>query len=123
MNKKTVLLVEDNDDSREMMKFFLERRGFHVIEASDGEQGVLLSKSESPDLIFMDLSMPVIDGIEATKLIRSNKKTSNIPVVVMSGHCDQPDLMKRVLEAGAAACLNKPVDIPTIETLLKRLIY
>jgi CheY-like chemotaxis protein len=98
----------------------LNLKNFRVVEASDGEQGVRFAQSEVPDLILMDLNMPVMDGFEAMKLIRSSEKTSHIPIVVISAHCWEFDWKKRVLDAGAVECLDKPIDLPIIEALLRR---
>jgi two-component system, cell cycle response regulator DivK len=108
MNK--ILLVEDNEMNRDMLSRRLERKGFEVIIAVDGQQGVDLAGSESPALILMDLSLPVIDGWEATRQIKADPATQNIPVIALTAHAMAGDEQK-AREAGCDDYDTKPVDI------------
>ena len=108
MNK--ILLVEDNEMNRDMLSRRLERKGFEVVIAVDGQQGVDLAGSESPALILMDLSLPVIDGWEATRQIKANPATQNIPVIALTAHAMAGDEQK-AREAGCDDYDTKPVDI------------
>ena len=105
-----ILLVEDNDMNRDMLSRRLERKAFEVIIAVDGQAGVNLATSESPDLILMDLSLPVIDGWEATRQIKGDPATQNIPVIALTAHAMSGDEEK----ARAAGCDDydtKPVNL------------
>jgi len=104
-----ILLVEDNEMNRDMLSRRLMRKGFDVEMALDGQQGVDMAKSLSPDLILMDLSLPVLDGWEATKAIKGDPKTENIPVIALTAHAMAGD-REKALEAGANEYDTKPVD-------------
>ena len=108
MNK--ILLVEDNEMNRDMLSRRLERKGFEVIIAVDGQQGVELAGSEAPALILMDLSLPIIDGWEATRLIKADPATQNIPVIALTAHAMAGDEQK-AREAGCDDYDTKPVDL------------
>ena len=81
-----ILIVEDNEMDRDMLSRRLERKGFSVVMAEDGQKGVDMSKTENPDLILMDLSLPVMDGWEATSTIKADPDTSSIPIIVLTAH-------------------------------------
>ena len=105
-----ILLVEDNEMNRDMLSRRLERKGYSVIIAIDGQAGINMATSESPDLILMDLSLPVIDGWEATRQIKANSATQSIPVVALTAHAMAGDEQK-ALEAGCDEYDTKPVDL------------
>ncbi|MCK5383894.1 MAG: response regulator [Gammaproteobacteria bacterium] len=105
-----ILLVEDNEMNRDMLSRRLERKEFEVIIAVDGQAGVNMAASESPDLILMDLSLPVVDGWEATRQIKANPATQSIPVIALTAHAMAGDEQK-ALEAGCDDYDTKPVDI------------
>ena len=105
-----ILLVEDNEMNRDMLSRRLERKGFSVIIAIDGQAGINMATSESPDLILMDLSLPVIDGWEATRQIKANSVTQLIPVIALTAHAMAGDEQK-ALEAGCDEYDTKPVDL------------
>ena len=107
MNK--ILLVEDNEMNRDMLSRRLERKGFEVVIAVDGQAGVEMASSTSPDIILMDLSLPVIDGWEATRQIKANPATQPIPVIALTAHAMAGDEQK-ALEAGCDGYDTKPVD-------------
>lgn len=110
MSAKTILIVEDNYDNRAIYTVALEIAGFEVIEAYNGEAGVELARERRPDLIIMDLSMPVLDGWGAMEKLRSDPRTSHIPVLALSAHVVLNGDYRRSREAGFAAYLTKPVE-------------
>ncbi len=105
-----ILLVEDNELNRDMLKRRLERNGFTVLTAEDGGQGLTMAQSESPDLILMDMSLPGMNGWEATHRLKSMKETQSIPVLGLSAHAMKAD-RERALNAGCDDYDTKPVDI------------
>ena len=104
-----ILIVEDNEMNRDMLSRRLERKGFSVVMAEDGQKGVDMSKSESPDLILMDLSLPVMDGWAATSAIKADTQTNSIPIIVLTAHAMAGD-REKALEAGADEYDTKPID-------------
>jgi two-component system cell cycle response regulator DivK len=118
-----ILLVEDNEMSRDMLSRRLQRRGYEVIVALDGQQGVDMARSEKPDLVLMDMSLPVVDGWEATRLIKTSNATKSIPVMAITAHAMAGD-KERAFQVGCDDYEIKPVDLPRllvkIEALLKR---
>lgn len=103
-----ILLVEDNEMNRDMLSRRLKRKGFEVVIAVDGQAGVDMAKSESPDLILMDLSLPIMDGWEATRNIKGDGATQSIPVIALTAHAMQGD-EEKALEAGCDDYDTKPV--------------
>lgn len=118
---ETVLLVEDTEDNRFMMRRLLEMSGYHVIEATNGEEAVRLADSERPDLILMDLSLPVIDGLAATRAIRKLEGFKETPIVAVSAH-DTSDFQGEALAAGCNSYITKPIDFSQLEILIARLL-
>ena len=114
----TVMVVDDADDIRELICMQLRRKGYRVVEAANGAEAVRLSSLEHPGLILMDLSMPVMDGYEATRRIHGCKETSGIPIVAVSAFCDSYN-RQQAMEAGCVECVGKPVDFTHIHRLLK----
>ena len=118
-----ILLVEDNEMNRDMLSRRLQRRGYEVVIAVDGGQGVALAQTERPDLILMDMSLPVLDGWEATRQLKADPETSGIPVIALTAHAMAGDQQK-ALEAGCDDYDTKPVELPRllgkIEALLAR---
>jgi CheY-like chemotaxis protein len=118
-----VLLVEDNEMNRDMLSRRLVRRGYEVVVAVDGESGLALAGSEAPDLILMDMSLPVLDGWEATRRLKAAPATQHIPVIALTAHAMSSDRDK-ALEAGCDDYDTKPVELPRllgkIEALLNR---
>lgn len=117
-----ILIAEDFDDTRQMMRLLLEMRGHHVVEAANGQEAVELATRARPDLILMDLNMPVLDGITATMLLRERPETSGVPVVAVTAHCGDLEWRERALAAGCVECVEKPVDFERLERLLDRLL-
>jgi len=104
-----ILIVEDNEMNRDMLSRRLERKGFDVVMAVDGQAGVDMALSEKPDLILMDMSLPVMDGWEATRKIKADSETKNIPVIALTAHAMADDEQK-ALEAGCDDYDTKPVN-------------
>lgn len=117
----TVLLVEDTEDNRFMMRRLLEMAGYRVVEATNGEEAVELAGSERPHLILMDLSLPVIDGLAATRAIRKLDGLGEIPIVAVSAH-DTSDFQAEALAAGCNGYITKPIDFSQLEQLIARLL-
>jgi two-component system cell cycle response regulator DivK len=118
-----ILLVEDNEMNRDMLSRRLIRKGYDVVMAEDGRQGVDLAASAAPDLILMDMSLPVIDGWEATRRIKAADATKAIPIIALTAHA-MVGSEQQALEAGCDDFDTKPVDLPRllgkIEALLQR---
>lgn len=118
-----ILLVEDNEMNRDMLSRRLERRGYQVVTAPDGAQGVALAAAEAPDVILMDMSLPVIDGWEATRRLKSDPVTSPIPVIALTAHAMAGD-RERAAEAGCDDYDTKPIELlrllSKVENLLAR---
>jgi len=119
--RRRILLVEDSEDNRAMMKRLLEMSGYEVREAINGEQAVEKAQSISPDLILMDLSLPRIDGLTASRLIRRIPQLKQVPIVVVSAH-DTSDFHAEALASGCNEYVTKPIDFGQLELLLKRLV-
>jgi two-component system, cell cycle response regulator DivK len=113
----TVLVVEDFEDNRFMLRRLLEMSGYHVIEAINGKQAVDLALSESPDVILMDLSLPMLDGLAATRRIRENQSSRRVPIVAVSAH-DSSDFHAEALAAGCDAYVTKPIDFDHLVVVL-----
>lgn len=108
-----ILLVEDNEMNRDMLSRRLERRGFTVTIAADGGVGVELARSSAPDLILMDMSLPVIDGWEATRILKADPATAKIPVIALTAHAMAEDRAK-AMAAGCDDFDTKPVELPRL---------
>ena len=108
-----ILIVEDNEMNRDMLSRRLQRRGFATIIATDGGAGVAMARSEQPDLILMDMSLPVIDGWEATRQIKADPATARIPIIALTAHAMTSDRDK-ALQAGCNDYDTKPVDLPRL---------
>lgn len=105
-----ILLVEDNEMNRDMLSRRLKRNGYDVVIAVDGRQGVEMAASETPDLILMDMSLPVIDGWEATRQVKQNQATRKIPIIALTAHAMAGD-REKAIEAGCEDYDTKPVEI------------
>jgi CheY-like chemotaxis protein len=116
-----VLIVEDFEDTRFLMRLELEKRGFRVLEATDGEQGVEFAARERPDIIIMDIGLPHIDGIEATRRIRNDNTMRDVLIVALTAH-HETEYRAQALAAGCDAYLTKPVDFDWLIDLLGRLL-
>ena len=118
-----ILIVEDNEMNRDMLSRRLIRRGFEIVMAVDGAEGIAAAKTETPDLVLMDMSLPVVDGWEATRRLKADAATAAIPVIGLTAHAMAGD-RDRVIEAGCDDYDTKPVELPRllqkIEALLAR---
>jgi CheY-like chemotaxis protein len=112
-----ILYIEDNEDNIFMLKSRLERKGFHVEVAKDGEEGIALARHSKPDLIIMDISLPKKDGYAATQFLKQEGETKSIPIIVLTAHALPKD-KELALEAGADEYESKPVDF---QRLLKKI--
>lgn len=110
MTKKRVLLVEDNEDNFELVRFLLERAGYEVLAGYDGKEALELARRELPDLILMDLSLPGIDGWTAGRELKTDPITSHIPLLALTAHT-LPGDRKRAMEAGFDGYISKPIDV------------
>ncbi len=116
-----ILLVEDNEMNRDMLSRRLTRRGYDVVIAEDGQQGVDMATSERPDLILMDMSLPVMDGWEATRRIKAVQETSTIPVIALTAHAMAEDRDK-ALAAGCDDYDIKPIELPRLLEKIEKLL-
>jgi two-component system, cell cycle response regulator DivK len=116
-----VLLIEDNEMNRDMLSRRLIRRGFQVVFAIDGQQGVDLARSERPDIILMDMSLPVIDGWEATRQVKADEATRGVPVIGLTAHAMSGD-RERAIEAGCDDYDTKPVELDRLIGKIERLL-
>lgn len=117
----TVLLVEDTEDNRQMLRRLLEMSGYRVVEAINGKEAVEVASRERPKTILMDLSLPLIDGLAATRRIRSLPELNKVPIIAVSAH-DTADFHSEALAAGCDAYITKPIDYPELEGLIKDLL-
>lgn len=117
----TLLLVEDNEMNRDMLTRRLQRRGYEILPALNGQEAVELASARLPDLILMDMSLPVLDGWQATRLIKSAAPTSAIPVVALTAHALQQD-REQALAAGCDEFETKPVDLEALVRKIERLL-
>ena len=113
---KTVLIVEDYVDIRAMMKFLVEGFGYQVVEAADGQEAVEKVKKFRPDLILMDLSLPVMDGLTATQIIRKFDGLGKVPIIAVTAYGNS--YYRRAMEAGCDDLINKPLDFNNLEPML-----
>jgi CheY-like chemotaxis protein len=118
-----ILYIEDDEMNRDMLSRRLERRGYQVILALNGEEGVAIAQSEAPDLILMDLSLPVMNGWEAARRLKGDHQTRSIPIIALTAHAMEGD-MQKAIESGCDDYDSKPIDLPQllvkIEGLLNR---
>jgi len=110
---KRILLVEDNDMNRDMLSRRLIKKGYEIIEAVNGREAVDKSKSEKPDLILMDLSLPEIDGWEATRMIKADKSTKHIPIIALTAHAMSGD-KEKAIGSGCDDYDTKPINLPQL---------
>ena len=116
-----ILVVEDNEMNRDMLSRRLERRGYEVIVAVDGEEGVARAKAEVPDLVLMDMSLPILDGWEATRQLKGAPETKSIPIVALTAHAMSGD-REKALDAGCDDFDTKPIDLPRLLSKVEGLL-
>lgn len=118
MNIK-ILIVDDNENNKKLLSFILKKDGHETIEAKDGEEGVRLAKENLPALIFMDIQMPIMDGVTAMKLLRSEPATSKIPVIALTSYAMRGDHAK-FIEEGFDNYIAKPIKVKEVLELVKK---
>ena len=119
--KRTILIVEDNEDNRLIYSTYLEFSGYRVIEAVDGERGISMTRSEQPDLVLMDVSLPFTDGWTATRILKSDPSTAHIPIIALTAHALAPD-QARAYEVGCNSYLAKPIEPRLVIAEVERLL-
>jgi two-component system cell cycle response regulator DivK len=117
----TILLVEDNEVNREMMRRRLQRRGYEVTDAVDGQEAITKAHTEHPSIILMDMSLPIIDGWDATARLKADAATSAIPIIGLTAHAMVEDKQK-ALEAGCDDYATKPVEFEKLLALIERFV-
>lgn len=117
----TILLAEDTDDIRSLLKLMLEMKGYRIVEAIHGQQALDIASLEIPDLIFMDLNMPVLTGWEATRQLRLIPAMHGIPIIGLSAHC-RDGWRSEAIEAGCDECIQKPIDNDVLDTVLSHFL-
>ena len=115
---KTILIAEDYPDSRSFMRFLLEDYGYSTLEAENGEQAVEIAKERHPDLILMDMSMPIMDGLTATQIIRKCDGMSRLPIIAVTSF--GKSYYRQAMEAGCDDLINKPVDSAILQPILNQ---
>ncbi|HEY0338600.1 MAG TPA: response regulator [Burkholderiales bacterium] len=115
-----ILVVDDEPDIRDTLKVLLQMKGHSVDIAANGQQAIEMAEERLPDVVFMDLKMPVMDGLTATQLLRAGASTKEVPIVCVSAYLQQDDWRVRALAAGCNECLSKPVDIGRLDLMLSR---
>ena len=118
----TILVVEDYEDTSLAMRLALEDRGYRILEAADGAQAVEVAARERPDIILMDLQLPVLDGLAATERIRANPELGEVIIVAVTAH-QESDYRARALSAGCNAFVSKPIDFEWLNDLLVSLVH
>lgn len=116
--EKKILIVDDFDEARHFMKFLLEGYGYIVSEAADGFEALEKIKQQHPDLVLMDISMPIMDGLAATRIIREHEGTKKLPIIAVTAFGRQ--YYQQAMEAGCSELINKPVEFDTLFSLLEQ---
>ena len=120
--RPTILVVEDFNDTRLLLREVLEMNGYHVVEAVNGWEAVEVATRERPQLILMDLNLPILDGMTATEILRGHEELQDVPVVVMTAH-DTAEFRADAVDAGCTEYLTKPFDMDQLQTLLASLVH
>jgi two-component system cell cycle response regulator DivK len=115
------LIVEDNVDNFELVRFLLDRAGYDVTSAANGREGIEMTRANPPDLILMDLSLPELDGWDATRMLKSDPVTHDIPILALTAHT-LPHERKRALDAGIDGYISKPIKVATFDKLVLTLL-
>jgi CheY-like chemotaxis protein len=119
--KPLILLADDEDDIKVVVRMFLEANGYEVLTAYDGLDAVEKIKESKPDLVLMDIMMPVLDGIEVTRQVKSQKETKHIPIVMLTAAA-QSGLVERAIQAGAADYIAKPFEPERVQEVIEKLL-
>jgi two-component system, cell cycle response regulator DivK len=115
---KQILIVEDEPRNLKLLRDLLQKFGYQILEAPDGEQGVKMAVEKIPDLILMDIMMPKMDGLEATRIIKADEKTRHIPIIALTSYAMKGD-REKTIEAGCDGYIAKPVDIQDLLKTVK----
>jgi CheY-like chemotaxis protein len=118
----TILIVEDNEMNRDMLSRRLERKGYEILLAIDGEQGIDVARANMPDLILMDMSLPVVDGWEATRRLKADQALQHIPIIALTAHAMAND-REKALEAGCDDYDTKPIELPRLLAKMEALLF
>ena len=121
LQHRTVLIVEDSEDARYFMRLELEQLGYRIVEAENGEKAVEVAVRERPDIILMDLSLPIMNGIAATEKIRASDGLATVPVIAVTAH-QETDFRADAKAAGFDAYVTKPIDMPWLSELIEGLL-
>ena len=121
-SRPIVLVVEDHEDTRLLLKLLLEHEGYAVIEAGDGLEAVEIATRECPDLVLMDGSLPGLDGLSSTRRMREKESLHHLPIVALSGHTGQ-EFKAAALAAGCDALITKPLDLSELTSTLSQLLH
>lgn len=121
MGKKKILLADDEEDIKTVIKLYLESKGYDVVTSYDGLDTLDKVKAEKPDLILLDIMMPVINGFEVCKQLKADENTSHIPIVMLSA-ASHSDSVEQAIDAGAVDYIMKPFEPPRIEAILKKIL-
>lgn len=116
---KRILIGEDNEKNMKLFRSLLNSQGYKTIEARDGEEGVRLAKDQKPDLILMDIQMPVMDGVTATKILKENPETKDIPVIALTSYAMKGD-RERFLSEGFVEYISKPIKVDEFLEVIRR---
>lgn len=115
-----ILVAEDGEDTRELMRLLLQLHGHEVFVAADGEEALTAATNRKPDIVLMDLNMPVMDGFAATRALRDHPATSKVPIVAVSAYLTDKSWCDRAIAAGCDDCVAKPVDFDALDRVLAR---
>lgn len=118
MSDMIILVVDDHDDAREAMKALLLIEGHDVVEATNGREAIAVATRVQPDLILMDMAMPLMDGLTATRLLRAEPKTAGIPIIAVTAHGDDAGWREAALNSGCDDCFTKPLNFALLQILL-----
>lgn len=116
-----ILIIEDNDDNRDMLSRRLRQHGFDVITAAEGASGIEMAQSEAPDLVLLDLNMPDLDGWQVTQTLKANSQTQNLPIIVTTAD-EVPGNRERLLEIGCADYHTKPIQLPVLLSQIESIL-
>jgi two-component system, cell cycle response regulator DivK len=116
-----ILLVEDNEMNRDMLSRRLQRRGYQVVVALDGQSGLEMTQTEAPDLILMDMGLPVLDGWDATRRLKADAATQHVPIIALTAHAMSSD-REKALQAGCDDYASKPVELPLLLAKIEALL-
>jgi CheY-like chemotaxis protein len=121
MSQTHVLLVEDNQDNQDLMRFLLERAGYHVSTARTGRQALDLTRQNKPDVILMDLSLPVMDGWTAARFIKGDPELAGIPLIAVTAHT-LPGDRRKALDSGFDSYISKPLNVPLFDDMVAKVL-